>query len=40
MHALTFALQSAARAGKPSAIETATVGTMIQPDFRTLFLRS
>jgi hypothetical protein len=36
---LTFALQSAARAGKPSANENATVGT-VQPDFRTLFLHS
>jgi hypothetical protein len=37
MHALTFALQSAARAGEPSAIENAMIAN-IPPDFHTSFL--
>jgi hypothetical protein len=37
MHALTFGLQSAARAGEPSAIENAIAAT-IPPDFHTSFL--
>jgi hypothetical protein len=38
MHALTFALQSAALTGELSAIENAIVVT-IPPDFHTSFLR-
>jgi hypothetical protein len=37
MHALTFALQSAARTGEPSAIENAMIGN-VPPDFHTSFL--
>jgi hypothetical protein len=39
MHALTFGLQSAARAAEPSAIKNAIVVT-IPPDFRISFLRN